>query len=135
MKFNTTIEHININDNLLTIKSKEHAEEIQSNAVVFTIPVPQILNQKGSIENLMKPYMTELSQVEYSSRYAMALYYTEDLPVDIPWACNYVSDDECLRFISVDTKKRGVGKYAPLFSISLLLRLEIVRIRQIKLAL
>ncbi len=91
----------------ISISIKEHSEAMQSDAVIFTIPVPQLLNIQGSLENSFESNLSNLRQVEYSSRYAMALYFPDKLPFEIPWTCKYISGDDCLRFISVDTAKRG----------------------------
>jgi len=49
--------------------------------------------------------------VQYSSRYAVALYFDQGVKIDVPWTCKYVVDSPCVRFISVDSRKRfGKGK-------------------------
>jgi len=44
--------------------------------------------------------------VQYSSRYAVALYFDQGVKIDVPWTCKYVVDSPCVRFISVDSRKR-----------------------------
>ncbi|XP_076318191.1 renalase-like isoform X3 [Tachypleus tridentatus] len=81
-------------------------------AVVMTMPVPQLLHLKGSVPELLaqSPEITEkLKKVIFSSRYALGLFY-DDYPGflnDLPWAAKYFSDDPMIRFIAVDNIKRG----------------------------
>lgn len=90
---------------------KESSSEFDS--VIVTIPTPQLLNLKGSIQDLLLSKRSSLEAVQYSSRYAVALYFEQGTKIDVPWTCKYVVDDPCVRFISVDSRKRfGEGKRA-----------------------
>ena len=52
----------------------------------------------------------KLKQVEYSSRFAIGVYFDKDTALDIPWTSKYIEGDPCIRFISIDSKKRNAGK-------------------------
>lgn len=104
------MDKISKSNQLVTVSSKESHNDISSDAVIITVPVPQLLNLQGTFKDCLKPHEQLLSQVQYSSRYALALYITNKLGIDVPWSCKYVDNDECIRFVSVDTAKRGCGK-------------------------
>eukprot|EP01084_Bolivina_argentea_P236749 398014_1 len=51
-----------------------------------------------------------LSVVPFSSRYALAIYYAEEcerLLKKIPWTVNYVDGHECIRYVSLESRKLG----------------------------
>lgn len=52
----------------------------------------------------------QLKSVSYSSRYALGLFYEADTRIDMPWAAQYITDNPCIRFISIDNKKRNIGQ-------------------------
>ena len=58
-----------------------------------------------------------MSKVVYSSRYALGLYFSEDAKINVPWAAKYIWDNPCIRFLSIDDKKRGVGMLYSVFMI------------------
>ena len=88
---------------------KENTTEFDS--VIITIPTPQLLNLKGSIQDFLESKRSSLETVQYSSRFALALYFDRGAKVNVPWACKYVVGNPCVRFISVDSRKRfGEGK-------------------------
>ncbi|XP_069609619.1 renalase isoform X1 [Ranitomeya imitator] len=77
--------------------------------VVLTMPVPQILQLQGDISKLIKESQRrQLETVSYSSRYALGLFYETGTQIDVPWAAKYINDNPCIRFISIDNKKRNV---------------------------
>ena len=51
----------------------------------------------------------KLSKVVYSSRYALGLFYEPGAVIDVPWAAKYVQD-EVIRFVSIDNRKRSIGE-------------------------
>jgi len=103
------LQNIDIKENTITAHGISNDEEITSNTdvIILTLPVIQMLNLKGDIQKMLEPYRNKLKEVKYSSRYALGLFYPEinELP-DITWSAKYVSDHPCLRYISIDTKKR-----------------------------
>ncbi|NXN61288.1 RNLS Renalase, partial [Rynchops niger] len=50
----------------------------------------------------------QLESVSYSSRYALGLFYEAGTRIDVPWAAQYITDNPCIRFISIDNKKRNI---------------------------
>ena len=53
---------------------------------------------------------SQLENVSYSSRFALGLFFPLNLvaPPLWPWAARYDLNDPCIRFISLDNKKRGL---------------------------
>ncbi|XP_012675473.1 renalase isoform X2 [Clupea harengus] len=86
---------------------RKNGEPEQFDAVVLTMPVPQILQLQGDVGSLMAdPQREQLEAVSYSSRYALGLFYPPHTHIPAPWAAKYVSNSPCIRFIAVDDKKR-----------------------------
>jgi len=54
---------------------------------------------------------THLQNVQYSSRFAVAIRLPEDLVPPVKWMAMYVNDNPCVRFVALDTVKRGKGEY------------------------
>lgn len=87
--------------------------EADFDAVVLTMPVPQILTLGG---NLLKSPAAglNLSDVRFSSRYALGLFYEESTVAaaaspgifDLGWSAKYF-DNPIIRFASWDLSKRG----------------------------
>ncbi|XP_030309166.1 renalase isoform X4 [Calypte anna] len=50
----------------------------------------------------------QLESVSYSSRYALGLFYEAGTRIEVPWAAQYITDNPCIRFISIDNKKRNI---------------------------
>ncbi|XP_078269282.1 renalase isoform X2 [Rhinoraja longicauda] len=48
-----------------------------------------------------------LEAVRFSSRFALALFYEAGTRIEVPWAAKYIVDNPCVRFISIDSKKRS----------------------------
>ncbi|XP_058477725.1 renalase [Solea solea] len=77
-------------------------------AVVLTMPVPQILQLQGDVGQLLSVQQRELLQdVVYSSRFALALFFSPDVVFSFSWAARYVSDNDCIRYVAVETRKRN----------------------------
>ena len=51
-----------------------------------------------------------LSKVEYSSRFALGMFYKPGTDINLPWRTKDFLEDPCLRLVSVDNKKRYVGR-------------------------
>ncbi|KAM9426846.1 renalase [Pholidichthys leucotaenia] len=78
-------------------------------AVVLTIPVPQILQLEGDVGRLLSvSQKQQLEGVVYSSRFALALFFPPDAVLDVPWGVWYVSDNRCICYVAVDSRKRGL---------------------------
>ncbi|KAB0381943.1 hypothetical protein FD755_003860, partial [Muntiacus reevesi] len=52
----------------------------------------------------------QLESVSYSSRYALGLFYEAGTKIDVPWAGRYITSNPCIRFISIDNKKRNIAR-------------------------
>lgn len=80
-------------------------------AVVLTIPVPQMLNIRGNLLDCIDPAVrTALESVQYSSRYALGLFFDDQSLPQVTWAAKYF-DNPVLRFACWDTLKRGSPGY------------------------
>ncbi|XP_038678302.1 renalase isoform X2 [Scyliorhinus canicula] len=70
------------------------------------------------ISSLVKHYLADsvisesqrqqLETATYSSRFALALFYEAGTQIGVPWAAKYIVDNPCIRFISIDNKKRNL---------------------------
>ncbi|XP_068807225.1 renalase isoform X2 [Struthio camelus] len=81
----------------------------QFDIVILTMPVPQILQLQGDIVNIINENQKQqLESVSYSSRYALGLFYEAGTRIDVPWAAQYITNNPCIRFISIDNKKRNI---------------------------
>ncbi|KAM3835665.1 renalase isoform 2-T2 [Vipera latastei] len=77
--------------------------------VILTMPVPQILHLQGDIATIInKHWKQQLESVSFSSRYALGLFYEAGTQLDAPWAVQYISNNPCICFISIDNKKREI---------------------------
>ena len=80
------------------------------NSVIVTIPVPQLLNLQGSVQFILENKRPVLEKIRYSSRYALAMYFNPGVVIDVPWTAKYVKGNSCVRFVAIDSKRRGSGK-------------------------
>lgn len=102
------VTHINLRKGKWEVCRKSGSPE-NFDVVVLTMPVPQILQLQGDISELIKESQRrQLETVSYSSRYALGLFYETGTQIDVPWAAKYINDNPCIRFISIDNKKRNV---------------------------
>ncbi|XP_050832240.1 renalase isoform X4 [Serinus canaria] len=103
-------------------------EELVTHGILkpLTAPVEGMVVREGSrnfvapqgISSVVKYYLEQsvinesqkqqLESVSYSSRYALGLFYEAGTGIGVPWAARYIADNPCLRFISIDNKKRHV---------------------------
>ncbi|KAK6487563.1 renalase-like isoform X1 [Huso huso] len=106
--FNYHVTHIHLKDEKWEVCRKSGAPE-QFHAVVLTMPVPQILQLQGDLDKLIdRTQRQKLEAVSYSSRYALGLFYEAGTEIDGPWAAKYITNNPCIRFISIDNKKRSL---------------------------
>ncbi|XP_041818954.1 renalase [Chelmon rostratus] len=76
--------------------------------VVLTMPVPQILQLQGDVEQMLSVQQKQhLEGVLYSSRFAVALFFPPDVVFSFPWAARYVTDNPCICYIAADSRKRN----------------------------
>ena len=90
-------------------------------AIVMTIPSAQILELEGGIHSVLTSQSNsvgeKLKQVQYSSRWALGLYYPYNAwPAldDAGWSARYVTrlEDDALVWLSLESKRRGFAKPA-----------------------
>nr|KAF6304278.1 renalase, FAD dependent amine oxidase [Myotis myotis] len=106
--FRQCVTQINLRNDKWEV-SKETGSPEQFDIVVLTMPVPQILLLQGDIVNLISECQRQqLESVSYSSRYALGLFYEAGTKIDVPWAGQYITSNPCIRFISIDNKKRNI---------------------------
>lgn len=80
----------------------------QFDAVVLTMPVPQILQLQGDVGNALSPQQKQqLDQVRYSSRFALGLFFPPEVVFSFSWSARYVADSNIIRYIAVDSRKRN----------------------------
>ncbi|XP_078499010.1 renalase isoform X2 [Lissotriton helveticus] len=102
------VTQINLREGKWEVCRKSGSPE-EFDAIILTIPVPQILQLSGDIVNLISTSQRhQLEAVSYSSRYALGLFYEAGTDLDVPWAAQYITSNPCIRFISIDNKKRGI---------------------------
>lgn len=83
---------------------KDNTAEFDS--VIITIPVPQLLGLKGSIRDFLQSQRSSLENVEYSSRFAVGLFFEAGTEINVPWTCKYAVGNPNVAFLSVDSRKR-----------------------------
>ncbi|XP_064594453.1 renalase-like [Liolophura sinensis] len=82
----------------------------QFDGVLLTMPVPQILQLQGDIKSIIdkqSEVKRKLEAVRYSSRFCLGLFYKAGAKLGVPWSAKYIPDHDCLRFVSIDSRKRG----------------------------
>ncbi|XP_076981457.1 renalase isoform X2 [Tamandua tetradactyla] len=106
--FRQCVTQINLRNDKWEVSSETGPPE-QFDLLVLTMPVPQILQLQGDIVNLTSECQRQqLESVSYSSRYALGLFYEAGTKIDVPWAGQYITSNPCIRFISIDNKKRNI---------------------------
>ena len=101
-------------------RSSDAALSSPFDAIISTLPVPQMLQLRCDASVIPEALRAMLQRVKYSSRYALTCYWRyEDSPAvsaALPFTARYVStaeDDDVVRYICVDSAKRGAGPAAP----------------------
>ena len=97
-----------------TIRCTTNGLEATFDAVILTMPVPQILALSGNfLSTLQADVRLNLAAVRYSSRYALGLCYdaaavsaAPEGVFDSKWSVRYL-DNPIIRYASWDTGKRG----------------------------
>ncbi|XP_078269285.1 renalase isoform X3 [Rhinoraja longicauda] len=105
--YSRRVTRINLKEGKLEVCSDSGPAEM-FDAVVLTMPVPQILKLQGDMKSLLSESQRQrLEAVRFSSRFALALFYEAGTRIEVPWAAKYIVDNPCVRFISIDSKKRS----------------------------
>ncbi|XP_037547238.1 renalase [Nematolebias whitei] len=77
-------------------------------AVILTMPVPQILQLQGDLETLISDQQRQqLDCVRYSSRFALGLFFSPEVVFGFSWGAKYFMDSPCIRYIAVESRKRS----------------------------
>ncbi|XP_012310149.1 renalase isoform X6 [Aotus nancymaae] len=106
--FRHCVTQINLRNDKWEV-SKQTGSPEPFDLIVLTMPVPQILQLQGDITNLISECQRQqLEAVSYSARYALGLFYEAGTKIDVPWAGLYITSNPCIRFISIDNKKRNI---------------------------
>ncbi|XP_071107570.1 renalase-like [Haliotis cracherodii] len=85
-------------------------------AVILTMPVPQILQLKGAIQRSIAGQSSVracLEKVSYSSRFCLGLFYPPGTQLPFQWDAKYFFDGPCIRFVAIDNRKRGLRDVPP----------------------
>lgn len=110
LMYDSHVSKVDVEDNKVKLTTLKGDVEL-CDGVILTMPVPQILQLDGSIQNLIEsqPKVKEnLENVSYSMRFAVGLFYDRGVTLSYPWAVKYFRDNPCVCFISIDNKKRGI---------------------------
>ncbi|XP_076069546.1 renalase-like isoform X2 [Oratosquilla oratoria] len=110
-----------LNHHITSIQAQQGKWEVETqngardtfDVVVLTMPVPQLFGLSGTIQKIInsdRQLYEGLTSVEYSSRYALGLFYEEGTNLSLPEdaAAQYISNDPIMRFVAIDNIKRGV---------------------------
>ena len=108
VSFQQRLTGVDIKENQLHCKTADGTDAV-FDAVLLTMPVPQILALQGSLTQGVDPAIrANLETVTYSSRYALGLMFrekTETLLRSV-WSAKYISHP-VIRFASWDCAKRS----------------------------
>lgn len=114
-KYMLNLNKVNAHDSLATACATDNNANnanVQQDvdAIIITMPIPQLLNLRGDIAKYLDPFRKKLNKVVYSSRFALGMFYSDlDKLAGVEWASKYVSDNPCICFVSIDTEKRQNG--------------------------
>ena len=109
-QFQKQLTEIKLNSDNKILCVTAHQRQAHFDALVLTIPVPQMLALEGNLLSSINPeIITKLSSVRYSSRYALGLFYDKGASVPhCDWSGRYISNP-VIRYASWDTAKRAFG--------------------------
>ena len=108
LNFGRRVAVVDQQDSLWRVRTECGLEDV-FDAVVLTMPVPQVLGLGGDVPSLISEapgVRPGLEAVSYSTRFVLGLYYNETVDLGVDWACKYVADDPVIRFVSIDNLKR-----------------------------
>lgn len=84
--------------------------------VILTIPAPQIFLLGGDVPLLLRSHPkleAGLRAVTFSSRYALALYFSSGDGQHEPWAAKYIDNHPVFRYVAFDNRKRNRPEKPP----------------------
>ena len=103
--FNKRLVSVDISDNAVCCSAEDGTPE-RFDALVLTIPLPQVSTLQGNIATSLKEHEKQLSEAGYSSRYAVAFTYKQDVLSLFTWSAKYFQDD-LIRYVSCEPRKKG----------------------------
>lgn len=103
--FSKRLVAVNVSGNTACCSAEDGSSET-FDGLVLTIPIPQVSSLQGNISTFLKDHEKQLSEAEYSSRYAVAFTYNQDVLSSLTWSAKYFQDD-VVRYVSCEPKKRG----------------------------
>ena len=110
-QYNTLVRAIDINkDQRKVLIQYNDSCYTDADVVIITFPIPQFLSLKGNImEHVTTNVLKHLTDVSYSSRYAIALFFSKKLtPPTTSWTAKYF-DHHIIRYACWDALKYAVG--------------------------
>ncbi|XP_064118040.1 renalase-like isoform X1 [Macrobrachium nipponense] len=117
VRYGHHVNRIDLSGNKWNVETKEGAADT-FDAVVLTMPVPQLFGLAGTVKDTLEndeKLRSSLLSVDYSSRYALGLFYDEgaDIKLKNEVSAEYITNDSVIRFVAIDNKKRGLDNGAP----------------------
>ncbi|GFR78161.1 renalase-like [Elysia marginata] len=112
VKYQHTVSDVSFDTDRNIAVSTQESMAGNFDIVILTLPVPQILQLKGSVHDLIDrdtDVKSGLQTVSYSSRYALAMFFPPHSSLPVSWSARYLADDPCIRFMAVDQIKRGIA--------------------------
>eukprot|EP00088_Acartia_fossae_P039228 TRINITY_DN40832_c0_g1_i1.p1 TRINITY_DN40832_c0_g1~~TRINITY_DN40832_c0_g1_i1.p1 ORF type:complete len:351 (-),score=56.69 TRINITY_DN40832_c0_g1_i1:451-1503(-) len=107
--FGRRVSDISLSDSELLITSEDGIKEC-FDGIVLTLPIPQLLELKGDIATIIQSNQTvlqNLQSVQYSTRFALGLFYDKPIDLGVTWSAKYISGHDIYRYVAIDNKKRG----------------------------
>jgi len=106
VSLDTRLSKIEVADEKTTVFTT-NGENETFDLVLITIPVPQFLRDISISPPISPASLSKLSQVKYSTRFALICFFGEEVPIPSDYAAGYLSSGS-LRYWSMDGRKRGV---------------------------
>ena len=103
--FSKRLVSVNISGDSVHCSAEDGTSQV-FDGVVLTMPIPQVSTLQGNIATFLKEHVKQLSEAEYSSRYAVAFTYKPDVLSSFTWSAKYFQDD-VVRYVSCEPRKRG----------------------------
>ncbi|OQV22619.1 Renalase [Hypsibius exemplaris] len=79
-------------------------------AVVLTMPVPQILKLQGDFYDQKAFEELTNRNVEYSTRFTLVLFFPDRCDIGLKFGFKFVDNDDVIRYVAVDNIKRGAPR-------------------------
>lgn len=105
-KFLYHVQSINEKNGSWVVETKT-GEKQDFDAVILTMPIPQLFLLEGTVANLLsvEPISSNLKSVNYSSRYVLVMFFLNNIQED--WGAQYFDDHPIFRYVALDNIKRN----------------------------